>query len=180
MNNNHATIRYFLSVPHSHFSLNNLLCFKNEAVVDERPTIIASGCWCPLQRVTHTPCVYLRVRLISAKRRCCGSWWTCVQLEVSRKGGHGGKNKTFSLSHTARHPGWVDSFQADSHCVPKCVHVTRSWHNRPASFVSWAYSDMVHHDLSLDNMCRCHELSFVAGVFFWRVPNLFRGHCDID
>lgn len=42
--NNHVTIRYFLSVPHSHFSLNNLLCFKNEAVVDERPTIIASGC----------------------------------------------------------------------------------------------------------------------------------------
>lgn len=53
------------------------------------------------------------------------------------------------------------------------VHVTRVWHNRLTSFVSWAYSDMVHHDLSLDNMRWYHKLSFVAGVAF-----LFEG-CPI-
>lgn len=41
----------------------------------------------------------------------------------------------------------------------------RSWHNRCASFVSCAESDMVHRDLSPDKMCQCHTLPFVAGVY---------------
>lgn len=49
-------------------------------------------------------------------------------------------------------------------CLPKHIHVTRIWHNRPTSFVSWAYSDTVHRDLSLDNTCRYKELSFLVGV----------------
>lgn len=104
--------------------------------------------------------------LISAKWRRYGSWWTCFQSEAEKKG-HRGKNKTFfSLSHTLCQPSRVSVFTPSRQCcVPQSAHVTRSWHNRPASFVSWAYSDMVHHDLSLDNMCWCHELSFVAGLF---------------
>lgn len=111
-------------------------------------------------------CVLASETPISAKWRCCGSWWTCVRLEVAKKEDTGTKLRPFlSLTLSASHPGWVDSFQADSCCVPKCVHVTRSWHNRPTSFVSWAYNDTVHYDLSLNNMCWCHGLSFVAGVF---------------
>lgn len=49
---------------------------------------------------SYPPCVLVSETLINPKWRCCGSWWTCVQLEVGEKGGHRGKNKTFSLSHS--------------------------------------------------------------------------------
>lgn len=60
-------------------------------------------------------------------------------------------------------------------CVPQSARVTRSWHNRPASFVSSAESDMVHHDLSPDKMCQCHELSFVARVYLKGAQSFLEG-----
>lgn len=96
-------------------------------------------------------------------------WWSMdvCPARSGIKAGHRDKTKAFSLCPIVcrSHSGCTESCQTDSHCVPKCVHVTRIWHNRPTSFVSWAYSDTVHHDLSLDNLCWYCKLSFVAWLF---------------
>lgn len=94
----------------------------------------------------------------------------CEGSLITHLGRWGGRNtrrsktKAFSLTHSP--PRLSSSIQ--SRFIPKCVHETRSWHNRPASFVSGDYGDMVHHDLRLNN--RCHKPSSVAGSVFEGCP----------